>query len=281
MTSPKKQSQAIRQNQDVRISKKLAAKLYIILAVVSLAVLIMAVCASASGKSAVYPKVSCAVFLLLGGGIAVSLVAFNPRKSFYDLGFYILHAGIVIFLAGMMIFALKGSSHYVSLPNIASVTKAAESQLKNAYGWDEASVDRLKSYRNQVAGNENGEIIDLGFNFRITDFLTQYYEDGESVRYYEATVEFFLSDGTIEKLPLSVNHPIYRNGWKIYLMNVGVNAPYGYEQVNLLLKKDPAEFLSVAGIILTISGTFMMCFLPKQKPSYKKTRADGEVSLLD
>ena len=249
----------------VRINKNLAKALYIVLGVVAVALLIMTMYASSKGENADYPMVSAIVFILLGGAIAVSIVAFNPQKSIYDLGFYILHMGIIIFVAGMMIFAVKGYSLYVNLPSLASVTQEAENQMKNIYGYSDKDIERLRSYRNQI-GTDDGEIIDLGFNFRIVDFDTEYYEDGESVRHYEAMVEFFLSDGTIETVPLTVNHPIYRGGWKIYLMNVG-DSPYGYEQVNLLMKKDPAEFISVAGIILTVLGTFMMCLLPKKSLS--------------
>ena len=137
-----------------------------------------------------------------------------------------------------------------------------ENQMKSIYGWSDKDIERLNSYRNQI-GTDEGEIIDLGFNFRIADFDTEYYEDGASVRHYEATVDFFLSDGTTEAIPLTVNNPIYRRGWKIYLMNVNTSA-YGYEQINLLIKKDPAEFISVAGIILTVLGAFMMCILPRK-----------------
>lgn len=248
---------------DVRINKNTAIVLYGVLGVVTIALLIVAICASASGKAADYPIANALIFTLLGGSIACSLIVFNPKKSIYDLGFYILHTGIVIFLAGMMIFALKGSSHYVALPNLSSLTDSAENLMKSDYGWSEEDIYRLRSYRNQIAGEKDGEIIDLGFNFRIADFKTDYYEDDESVKHYEATVEFFLSDGAVEIIPLTVNHPIYRSGWKIYLMNTGTSV-YGYEQVELLIKKDPAEFLSVAGIVLTILGTFMMCIMPKK-----------------
>ncbi len=259
---------------DAGINRNLAKALYIVLYIVTITLLIMAIYASASGKAAVYPKVSAVIFVSLGTAIAVSLVAFNPRKTFYDLGFYILHTGIIIFLAGMMIFALKGSSHYVALPDLSSVTEDTENLMKESYGWSDKDIERFFSYRNQIGG-EDGEIIDLGFNFRIIDFDTLYYEDGKSVRHYEATVEYFLSDGTVEKESLTVNHPLYRGGWKIYLMNVGVS-PYGYEQVNLLMKKDPVEFLTTAGIILTVLGTFMMCFLPGlRRSSYRREETEG------
>ncbi len=263
----------------VRINKNLAKVLYLILGLVTIALLIMAICASALGQNADYPIVSVVLFVLLGGSIAVSVVVFNPQKSIYDIGFYLLHVGIVIFISGMIIFAVKGSSYYVALPDLSSVTEEVENQMKTAYGWSDNDIDRLRSYRNQIAG-DNGEIIDLGFNFRITDFDTEYYEDGKSVKHYEATVEFFLRDGTTESVSLTVNHPIYRGGWKIYLMSVGINATYGYEQVHLMVKKDPAEFLCVAGIILTVLGTFMMCFLPKRQ-GYKRNNDRQEVTVGD
>ena len=269
MKSPEKQSalqNAAAVKSGVRINKKLACVLYIILGMVTVALLIMTVFASASGEEARYPAVSTIAFVLLGTAIAVSVVAFNPQKSFYDIGFYLLHTGIVIFLAGMMIFALKGSSHYVALPDLSDITRETENHMKTVYGWSDDDIDRLKSYRNQIAA-DSGEIIDLGFNFRITDFETLYYEDSEAVKHYEADVEFFLSNGTTEAKALTVNHPLYREGWKIYLMNVGVS-PYGYEQINLLIKKDPAEFLSVAGIILIVCGTFAMCLFPEKSLNF-------------
>ncbi len=259
----------------VRINNNLAGILYIVLGLATAALLVLTIYSSALGQNADYPMVSALIFILLGGAIAVSIVAFNPQKSFYDIGFYLLHIGIVIFILGMMIFALKGSEHYVVLPALSSVTDEVENQMENTYGRDDNDIDRLRSYRNQI-GTDDGEIIDLGFNFRITDFSTEYYEDSGAVRHYEATAEFFLSDGTIEAVPLTVNHPIYRGTWKIYLMSVSTSV-YGYEQVNLLLKKDPAEFLTVAGIVLTVLGTFMMCLLPK-KVSLHSSKKRGVIA---
>lgn len=259
----------------VRINKNLAKALYIVLGVVTIALLIMTIFASVLGQNADYPTAAAVIFILLGGAIAVSLVVFNPQKSIYDIGFYLLHMGIILFIVGMIVYGLKGASHYVTLPNIASVT-AVENELKVAYGFDDSDIDRLKSYRNQIAG-EDGEIIDLGFNFRITGFTAEYYDD-EAVKHYDARVEFFLRDGTVETLHLTVNNPIYRGGWKIYLMSVG-NSLYGYEQVSLLIKNDPAEFVCVAGIVLIILGTFMMCLLPETlKIHYKDGMKRGVIA---
>ena len=108
--------------------------------------------------------------MLLGTAIAVSVVAFNPQKSFYDIGFYLLHTGIVIFLAGMMIFALKGSSHYVALPDLSDITRETENHMKTVYGWSDDDIDRLKSYRNQIAA-DSGEITCKPGKMRYNSFL--------------------------------------------------------------------------------------------------------------
>ena len=74
--------------------------------------------------------VNAAAFTLLCGAIAVSLVVFNPQKSVYDIGLYLLHMGIVVFVVGMMIFALKGTSHYLTLSDLLSVTEDVKIILK-------------------------------------------------------------------------------------------------------------------------------------------------------
>ena len=109
--------------------------------------------------------------------------------------------------------------------------------------------------------------IDLGFNLRITDFVTEYYDEAQtSVKYYEATVEILYPDGKTETRALAVNRTLRLNGWKLYLMDVGVDELYGYEKVHVTFKHDPTEWLSTLGIIITILGTFLMCF-GKRRPS--------------
>ena len=70
---------------------------------------------------------------------------------------------------------------------------------------------------------------------------------------------------------LTVNHPVYRGDWKIYLMDVGDNY-YGYQEVQLMFKQDPTEALSDAGIILMVLGTFMMCLI---RPRDKAQKTDS------
>ena len=250
------------------MNKKLSFTLYVSLCLIVALLLIMTIIASA-GNSDVWKGAPITVVLsLLGIAIAISVVMLRPKKTIYFVGFYVLHIGIVMFLAGLAGYSIGGVDTYASPVNVGSVTNVMEYRMLQM-GYTDRQIATLKGYNNRIGGSD-GEIIDLGFNFRITDFKTEYYEDGVSVKHYDATVEFLNSeDGTTEQVSLTVNHPIYRNGWKIYLMDVGTNQVFGYQQVQLMLKKDPTEFVSVAGILLTIIGTFMMCFLrprPKEKP---------------
>ena len=250
--------------------------LYILLFVVLAALLVMTVIAS-TGVHGVWSGTPIIIVLsALGIAIAVSVVAFNPKKTVYSIGFYVLHIGIVAFLVGMMGYSVAGVETYASPVNTSSVTSVMEYRM-HQMGYADRQISALKGYNNRIGGSD-GEVIDLGFNFRIVDFKTEYYDDGVSVKHYEATVEFLNSkDGSVDRVSLTVNHPIYRNGWKIYLMDVGTNPTFGYQQVQLMFKKDPTEFLSMSGIVLTIIGTFMMCLIrPKTEDvAFKKGNEKG------
>lgn len=242
------------------MNKKLSFVLYVLLFVVLAALLVMTVVASVGVQGVWRGTPVVLVLSVLGIAISVSVVAFNPKKTIYSIGFYVLHIGIVAFLIGMIGYSAAGVETYAAPVNTGSVTNVMEYRMYQM-GYTDRQISALKSYNNRIGGS-NGDIIELGFNFRIVDFKTEYYDDGVSVKHYEATVEFLNSeDGSVDKVSLTVNHPIYRNGWKIYLMDVGENPTFGYQQVQLMFKKDPTEFLSVSGIVLTIVGTFMMCLI--------------------
>ncbi len=250
------------------MNKKISLTLYVALAVVTAALLVMTILASA-GVDGVWSGMPVVIVLLvLGIAIAVSLIVFNPRRNFYSIGFYVLHLGIVLFLIGSFVYTVSGSEIYVSPPNKSSFTDVIRYQMvQNGYTAEEVEEFASKFYNEVGSTKEDGttEIKSLGFNFRVADFKTEYYEDGKSVKYYEATLEFLENGETVEK-SLSVNHPLYYGGWKIYLMDVGVNQPFGYQEVRLLFKKDPTEFLSTGGILLILAGTFMMCLIrPRDK----------------
>ena len=233
--------------------------LYIVLALVGTALLIMTVMASVgahgvfAGKA---PMIALAGFAL---AILASLVAFQPRKNAYSIGFYILHTGILFFLFGSALYALLGYSVQVAPPNVASIT-ADTAELLYANGMEVPN-----GYYNRIPGKD-GEVAELGFNFRVTDFETEYHDpEMTEVKQYRAELGFLEAGEEVLKM-LSVNHPLYYGKWKIYLMAVSVEPLYGYEKVQLLFKYDPGEIFSTAGILLTCLGTVVICFCrPKRQ----------------
>lgn len=69
-------------------------------------------------------------------------------------------------------------------------------------------------------------------------------------------------------LILTVNHPVYKGGWKIYLMAVSGSGNAQY--VTLMFKKDPGEIVTLIGIVLLVAGSFISAFMPTGKPKEKK-----------
>ena len=259
------------------MNKHLSYVLYIVLGIVTAALLIMTIVASAGGK-AFGGMMTILVLSLLGIAIAVSIIAFNPRKGFYSIGFYLTHIGIVMFLLGSLIYSTSGYSVTVAVPDGGSITPIVEYQMMQK-GLTSDKIAGLKGYYNQIPGEEIDETtgqkapVDLGFNLRITDFKTEYYDDEQrNVKHYEATLEILYEDGSVETRSRTVNNTLHINGWKLYLMDVGLDEVYGYRKVHVTFKNDPAEFLSTLGIIITIIGTFMMCLIKpreKEEPTHK------------
>ena len=253
------------------VQKRLGIVLYIALAAVALALLLMTVLASA-GMGDVWQGAPLVIVLTVFAILLIAaLVLFNPRKNAYSIGFYLLHAGILFFLAGGLLYQFFGHSVQVAPPNVASLTPGVQAML-HANGMEVPN-----GYYNQIPGRED-TIADLGFNFRVVDFDTEYYDTAQTeVRHYQATLGF-LEAGEEVTRELTVNHPLYYGGWKIYLMAVTADPVYGYEKVQLLIKRDPGEILSTTGILLTVFGTFSMCFIrPHRLPANrKKSREDAQ-----
>lgn len=83
--------------------------------------------------------------------------------------------------------------------------------------------------------------------------------------YYEA--KFILASAEYEEyygsedtpLSLTVNHPLRKGGWKIYLLAVSGSGEGAY--VTFLFKKDPGEIVTYIGIGLLVIGSFISCFM--------------------
>lgn len=167
-----------------------------------------------------------ATALLTVGGILTALYLILHRVKgalFKKIGFYLTHVGLVLLLVGFAVFELWGNSISLAFPI------------------------NSESFYSRVQ-RENGEIYELGFNMRVDSFETELYEDGSPKQYY---AELAFADSItlkIDKMSLSVNHPIYRGGKKIYLMGESDGT------VNLLIREDPGEYSVKAGAVLVIGG---------------------------
>lgn len=77
------------------------------------------------------------------------------------------------------------------------------------------------------------------------------------VKEYVANVTFIDENGGETSQELLVNHTLYKNGFKIYLM--------GYDEVSsrvtLMFKKNIGEPLSTAGLIVVMAGTLFQCIV--------------------
>ena len=176
----------------------------------------------------------------------IGLFAFKPKMDIRTVGFYLLHIGLVLFLAGNFVYYLAGDTMNVAI-----------------------KVDPTISY-NQVkkdtGDSGKDEFVKLGFDLGVSDFKVETYpaEGGMPPidKYYEATLMITPADSRETKnIPLIVNKPYRTNGWKIFLMS--------YDKVTgdvvLMLKNDPAEYVGIAGVWMIIAGTVCMCLLKKRK----------------
>lgn len=77
------------------------------------------------------------------------------------------------------------------------------------------------------------------------------------VKEYIASVTFIEDNAVMETKELTVNSPLYRNGYKIYLM--GYNEMT--KRVTLMFKIDKGEVLSTAGLVIVMLGTLYQCII--------------------
>ncbi|MBE6709543.1 MAG: cytochrome c biogenesis protein ResB [Ruminococcaceae bacterium] len=195
--------------------------------------------------------------VLTFGGIlmAGSLVFARPSGNLPKrIGFYLTHAGIVLMLAGFALFELGGDSVTAAVP----------------------VSEEVYTYYSNIQ-RENGEICDLGFNICVENFEIERYDDG-SDRQYSADLLF--ADAVtlkVENKELSVNHPVRKNGWKIYLMNhgKGFTADGIGEYVNLLFRRDPGEYVVKAGVIVLAAGTVLELLVGNAVRPHKKTKEES------
>ncbi len=192
---------------------------------------------------------------LSAGGIlsAAALVFAKPSGTLPKrIGFYLTHAGIVLLLAGFALFELGGDSVTAAVP------------VDETGGTYYSNIQR-----------ENGEVCDLGFNFRVDSFTVESYEDGSDKQYYAGLSFADAVTLTVENREISVNHPVRENGWKIYLMNYGYAADGIGEYVNLLFRRDPGEYVVKAGVLVLVAGTVLELLVGNAVRTSKKTKEEN------
>lgn len=226
--------------------------LYWVLLAVSCVMTAFTVIATVMGNAGTEDSIFTSVWVVfvLAAYVAVQIICLftlKPKFTLYRAGFYLLHVGLVLFLAGSFVYFAWGDKLSVAVPVDPSGT-----------------YNQIKRQEPDASGNE---YVKLDFDMGVSDFKVEKYpaEDGlpESDKYYEATL-MIVPDGTREvtAVPLIVNKPYRVGGWKIYLM--GYDGGAG-ETVSLMMKKDPAEFVETAGLWMVIAGAVVMCLLKKRE----------------
>lgn len=180
--------------------------------------------------------------LLTVGGIFTGIGGFmgKPTKNWAkNIGKWAMHFGLAVMLIGFAVFQLSGDTINANVP-VGSDTYYANIQ------------------------RENGEVCELGFNFRITDFNIDYHEDGTD-KMYRAGIEFADSVSLrVESDELAVNDTVVKNGWRIYLMS------YSGDTVNLMFRRDPGDYVVKTGIWLTVAGTVLSLLAGNMIPMKKE-----------
>lgn len=181
---------------------------YIILAVLTLALAALSVYSTVTGDSE--PFFGAGGYVIFGGFALIliaGIFAYRPSSGLYGVGFYFLHAGLPLMLAGFLLYALLGQSLQASVP-----------------------IDQAGNYYNTLLNqtdSQKAEPVDLGFGFRIEALDIEYYPSGAE-KMYTAKINYIERNkltnqyiGTGSEAELKVNKTFRNNGWKMYLMSVG------------------------------------------------------------
>lgn len=177
---------------------------------------------------------------------AICLFTFKSKFTLYHIGYYILHVGLVLMLTGCFVYYISGDVVNVSVP-VNSTALYNEIEREKI---DDNGSNRLK----------------LDFYIGVSDFVVERYETEDGLqlsdKHYEATL-MIMPEGTrdVKEISLEVNKPYREDGWKIYLMNYDRATE---SVVQLMLKYDPGEYITLSGIWMIVLGVFVMC-LPKRK----------------
>ena len=237
------------------------------------------------------------VFMLLLLLLSLLSIWCGLRRKFglKQTGFYLVHFGIVLILAGAFagyLVSVKGVLQLSVRPPVATDRLPIAGHAPVKFGFDVAAENfQVKFYppmyqlfralppEKIVAGQmpyekagefsvgENGvckikgldPVSNLWNEARQEWTERKMLPDGSVLHLAGQTPSFFgvtlLVEG--QKLPVSINHPADYKGWRFYLMSYDQqNQSY----VQLSACRDPGRNAVIAGIWVVIAGAFIFCF---------------------
>lgn len=214
-----------------------------IMSIVTVIALFVTLYVGTSGKApAQSPFWNGLVLCSLGlmGALTVLCLCFSSvaGRALYKIGFYILHGGLVVLIVGFLLTNLAGAKCFGELTAIDKGGALAPS---------------VEFYEDGVLKNK----VNLTYSVGLESIVTEYYESGQP-KHYEATLVLVdrSTRETVDKISLTVNHPVRIDGLKFYLMD----APRDGNSIKILVKDNPGEYVVIAGIVILTVGTFIMCF---------------------
>ena len=237
------------------------------------------------------------VFMLLLLLLSLLSIWCGLRRKFglKQTGFYLVHFGIVLILAGAFtgyLIGVKGVLQLSVRPPVATDRLPMTGHAPVKLGFDVAAENfQVKFYppmyqlfralppektvpgqmpyekAGEFAADEQGvcKIKGLGAVSNLWNEVRQEWTerkmlpDGSVLHLAGQTPSFFGVTLLIEgqKLPVSINHPADYKGWRFYLMSYDQqNQSY----VQLSARRDPGRNAVIAGIWVVIAGAFIFCF---------------------
>lgn len=202
-----------------------------------------------------------AAFVIL---MIIGLFLWKPRKTVYSFGFYVLHIGLVLFLSGGFLYWAAGDALHVNV----------------AIDPDNIAHGRIRRFSDD---NIAHEYVDLGFDIGVAEYDIEYYDpdiygdEAIGMRRRIGATLILADEGTwgeYDFVYIGVNHPVRRNGWKIYLMSVDADNMF----VHLMFKNDPGEIMSLIGAWSIIIGTVMMCLIRKRMKGDDVVEGEGDAA---
>ena len=156
----------------------------------------------------------------------------------YKIGFYLLHGGLAVLIVGFVLTNLTSMKCYGEFKQLKD-----GGVLASSVEFQENGVLKKRTQLSSYVGLES--------------VSTEYYENGQP-KHYEAVLTLRAPVGKqeVDRLTVTVNNPVRIDGMKFYLMSVSDDG----NSATFLIKSNPGEYVVIAGAVILMVGTFVMCF---------------------